>query len=337
MLKKCLLLALCVGFLSARVVVDSLGEKVQIPDEITRASPMIPVLLQISLMLAGEDKIIFNSPRMPPTPLMNKVFPKIQLNPNKSGSHSSSVETIIASNPQVAFGPVGAMFDENAKKQLEAAGIAVVNIHKFTTTDEIKQNVSIVGEIFGGKSVQKAREFNAYFDENVNFIRSKTAKIAPKKRVLSLSFRSGNFATISADDIGADYIRIAGGVNVSSELGKKDFKLSGTINEEQVIVFNPDVIITYTAQSAKAIRENPAFKGLKAIKNKQVFVVPAGVFLWGTRSAEGALQPLWLAKMLYPELFKDLNLEQKVREFYARFYNYDLSEAELKEILHPVR
>lgn len=332
MLKKFLLLALCVGLLSARIVVDSLGEKVQIPDEITRASPMIPVLLQIALMLGGEDKIIYNSPRMPPTPLMNKVFPKIQLNPNKSGSHSSSVETIIASNPQVAFGPVGVMFDENAKKQLEAASIVVVNIHKFSTTDEIKQNVSIVGEIFGGKSVQKAREFNAYFDENVNFVRNRTAKIAKKKRVLSLSFRSGNFATISADDIGADYIRIAGGINASSQ---GDFKVSTTINEEQVIVFNPDVIITYTAQSAKAIRENPAFKGLKAIESGQVFVVPAGVFLWGTRSAEGALQPLWLAKVLYPELFADLNLESKVREFYKRFYNYELSDDELELILNP--
>lgn len=334
MLKKILLLALCVGLLSARVVVDSYGKKVQVPETITRAMPMIPVLLQISLMLDNEDKIIFGSPRMPPTPLLNKVFPKIELNPNKSGVLSSSIESIIAANPQVVFGPVGLIFDENAKKQLEAAGIVVVNIHKFSTADEIKQNVSIVGEIFGGKSVQKAREFNAYFDENVKFVRSRTTKIAHKKRVLSLSFHSGNFNTIRADDIGAEYIRIAGGINASSQ---EDFKVSTTINEEQVLVFNPDIIITYTAQSAKAIRENLAFKTLKAIKNKQVFVVPSGVFLWGTRSAEGALQPLWLAKVLYPELFMDLNLEQKVREFYEKFYHYKLSDDEIKSILYPVR
>lgn len=334
MLKKILLLALCVGLLSARVVVDSYGKKVQVPDEITRAMPMIPVLLQISLMLDNEDKIIFGSPRMPPKPLLNKVFPKIELNPNKSGVLSSSVESIIAAKAQVVFGPVGLIFDENAKKQLEAAGIVVVNIHKFSTADEIKQNVSIVGEIFGGKSVQKAREFNAYFDKNVKFVRSRTAKIAHKKRVLSLSFHSGNFNTIRADDIGAEYIRIAGGINASSQ---EDFKVSTTINEEQVLVFNPDIIITYTAQSAKAIRENPAFKTLKAIKNKQVFVVPSGVFLWGTRSAEGALQPLWLAKVLYPELFEDLNLGQKVREFYEKFYHYKLSDEELESILNPVR
>lgn len=46
---------------------------------------------------------------------------------------------------------------------------------------------------------------------------------------------------------------------------------------------------------------------------------------------------MWLAKTLYPNEFKDLNLEQKTREFYKKFYNYDLSNEELKEILYPTR
>ena len=41
------------------------------------------------------------------------------------------------------------------------------------------------------------------------------------------------------------------------------------------------------------------------------------------------------AKILYSELFADLNLEAKVREFYAKFYDYDLSEDELELILNP--
>ena len=71
------------------------------------------------------------------------------------------------------------------------------------------------------------------------------------------------------------------------------------------------------------------------MQNEEIFVVPSGVYLWSARSAEGALYPLWLAKTFYPERFSDLNLEQKTREFYERFYNYKLSDSELKEILHP--
>lgn len=331
MLKKWSFLVLCIITLNAKVVLDSDGKRVQIPDDVQRATPIIGAFVQVSAMLGNEDKIISGATKLPP--LMGKIFPKIRTNANQSGLLGSSVETLIASKTQVVFGPVGMMFDENAKKQLEAAGIAVVKIDKFSTTEQIKQSVSKIAEIFGTQSISKAKEFNAYFDENIKFIRDRANTIQSKKRVLVLNFNSGNFSTISANDIGAEYISIAGGINLSSELNKDDFKISKTINEEQVIIFNPDIIITNSNQSQKQILKNPSFKNLKAIQNKQVFVVPSGVYLWSVRSAEGALQPLWLAKVLYPNAFEDLDLEQKTKEFYEKFYNYKLNAKELREIL----
>lgn len=53
------------------------------------------------------------------------------------------------------------------------------------------------------------------------------------------------------------------------------------------------------------------------------------------RSAEGALQPFWLAKIFYPEIFTELNLEDEVKKFYLKFYRHELSDEELKEILNP--
>ena len=337
MLKKFFILALSIGLLSARVVVDSYGKEVQIPDEITRASPLHHTGLQISLMLGNEDKLVFNQPRVPPTPLLDKVFPQIHLSPNKSGSSASSIETIIASKPQVAFGPTGLLFDENAKKQLEAAGIAVVTIHKFLRSiDEVKENVSIIAQIYGGKSIKKAKEFIAFTDENIKFVSQKTKNITSKKRVLSLSSRSGNLTAMGDKFVGAEYIKIAGGINVSKENIMLS-KVWNTINEEQVIIFNPDIIITYSQKDLDEILKIKSLKEVKAVKSKQIFIIPSGVFSWVPPNAEGTLQILWLAKMFYPNEFKDLNLESKVREFYERFYNYKLSNSELKEILNPVR
>ncbi|WP_258033171.1 ABC transporter substrate-binding protein [Campylobacter concisus] len=192
-----------------------------------------------------------------------------------------------------------------------------------------------MAEIWGEKSVKRAHEFNDYFNDNIKFVSQKIANLTPKKRVLVLNYNSGNFNTISSKDIGAEYISVAGGINLSSELSDDDFKISKAINEEQVIIFNPDIIITNSQKSADAIAKNASFAKLKAVQNGEIFVVPSGVYLWNVRSAEGALYPLWLAKTFYPEQFSDLNLEQKTREFYERFYNYKLSDSELKEILHP--
>jgi iron complex transport system substrate-binding protein len=60
-----------------------------------------------------------------------------------------------------------------------------------------------------------------------------------------------------------------------------------------------------------------------------------GVYLWCVRSSEGALQPLWAAKTLYPELFKDMDMNSEVKEFYKTFYNYDLNDNEADDILNP--
>lgn len=333
MFKKILFLAVMAVVLQARVVLDSDGKEVQIPDTIERATPMIGAFVQVSAMLGNEDRIISGATRLPP--LMAKIFPKIRTNDNQSGMLGSSVETLIASKTQVVFGPVGMMFDENAKKQLEAAGIAVVNVSKMSSVKEIQDSFSRIAEIWGGQSVQRAKEFNAYFDENVKFASERTAKIEPKKRVLVLNFNSGNFSTISSSDIGAEYIKIAGGINLSSEIGKEDFKISKALNEEQVIIFNPDVIITNSRQSAEQIAKNPSFAQLKAVRGGQIFVVPSGVYLWSVRSAEGALYPLWLGKVFYPSAFSDLDMAQKTREFYEKFYNYRLSDEELEAILNP--
>ena len=48
---------------------------------------------------------------------------------------------------------------------------------------------------------------------------------------------------------------------------------------------------------------------------------------------EEALQILWAAKMLNPDVFADLDLEAKVKDFYAKYYGYELSDDEAAKIL----
>ena len=337
-MKKILLILLAFALtMQAKIVLDTEGNKIEIPDEITFAMPLVTPMVQIAAMLGNEDKIISGSTKLPP--IMTKIFPKIRTNNNPSGMMVSSVETIIAAKPQVVFGPTDYLLGEQGTKQLRAAGIPVVNTVAFrniATINEIKQSVTLIGAIFGGESVKKASEFNAYFDENIKFVQKRTAKIAKKKRVLVLDYKQGHYTTNEAGYMSAAFVVISGGENVSSKASKEDM-LSKYINEEQVIVYNPDTIITHTEEGREKILSNPAFKSLKAVKAGQVFTVPSGLHIWTARSAETALCPLWLAKVLYPELFKDISIEQKTREFYKRFYNYDLNADELKEILYPTK
>jgi iron complex transport system substrate-binding protein len=52
-------------------------------------------------------------------------------------------------------------------------------------------------------------------------------------------------------------------------------------------------------------------------------------------SPEGIIGLLFMAKKLHPDKFSGLNMENEVREFYAKWYNYRLSNEEVNQILNP--
>ena len=109
------------------------------------------------------------------------------------------------------------------------------------------------------------------------------------------------------------------------------------LNAEEIININPDVIIIGRAKSPKAIEEvyaNKVYAGTNAVKTKKVFVNPAGVFSWDRYGAEGALQILWAAKTLHPDLFKDLDIVAQTKKFYKDFLHYDLTDKEVGYILN---
>ena len=86
--------------------------------------------------------------------------------------------------------------------------------------------------------------------------------------------------------------------------------------------------------NAEKIYENNAYAVTNAVKNKRVYVTPAGVFSWDRYGAEGALQILWVAKTLHPEIFKDIDIAAETKKFYKEFLHYELSDDEVNYILN---
>ena len=147
-----------------------------------------------------------------------------------------------------------------------------------------------------------------------------------------MSVGAGAYTAMSDNFAMASYIKIAGGINVGASLPKTVWN---QVNEEQILIFDPDIIITNSSESVAQILANPAFKWLKAVKTGQIFVLPSGVFWWGVPNGEGILDVFFFAKTFYPELFADLDVEAKVREFYEKFYDYKLSDEEIRVIFNP--
>jgi len=105
------------------------------------------------------------------------------------------------------------------------------------------------------------------------------------------------------------------------------------INIEQLLVWNPDVILVWSAHERQLLLSDSRFRDLTAVRDKAVIVVPFGAHAWTHATPEQAVAILWLAKLLYPDRFADLDMQQEAQAFYKRFFHTDLTTAQLREIL----
>ena len=128
-----------------------------------------------------------------------------------------------------------------------------------------------------------------------------------------------------------EWIEQAGGVNAIDE-GKNLMQ----ITLEAIVKADPDVIIiggNGNVQSVQTLMADKKWSGIKAVKNHTVYANPLGTFPWDRYSGEEALQLLWAAAKLHPQLFRDLDMVKETKAFYKDFYNFTLSDDQAKQIL----
>jgi iron complex transport system substrate-binding protein len=107
-----------------------------------------------------------------------------------------------------------------------------------------------------------------------------------------------------------------------------------TVSIEQVLLWNPDVIITIDQEFAASVRKDPVWAPVKAVNAGRVHLSPKLPFGWvdfppGINRLIGLW---WLAKILYPEQFPE-DLRRLTRDFYQQFYNVTLSTPQLERVL----
>jgi iron complex transport system substrate-binding protein len=106
------------------------------------------------------------------------------------------------------------------------------------------------------------------------------------------------------------------------------------VSIEQVLLWNPDVIITIDQDFAANVRSDPAWAPVKAVRDGRVHLSPKLPFGWVDfpPCVNRLIGLWWLAKILYPDTFPE-DLRALTRDFYARFYHVTLSDAQIDRVL----
>lgn len=313
-------------------IVESVSGPVKIPASPQRIANLWNANNEIMLMMGGGDKLVATTTYVKNLASFKKVYPRINdvAAPFNSTSGDTNIEELLKVQPDLII----AFAQDKSLDKLKELNIPVVTSN-FTDFDGLKKTVRLVGEVLGEDGVKRANEYIAYLEGNFKRVTDITSKIPESERV-KVYFTQGFLATDGRNSMAEAWIEAAGGINVAA----KDIEgLRKTVNFEQILKWNPDIIVNATppwSEVSKAVKDmvnDPKWKGIKAVQENRVYTNPIGVFQWDRYCGEQAMQILWAAKMFYPDKFADLDLKQETKNFYKKFFDYDLSDAEVNEIL----
>ena len=252
-----------------------------------------------------------------------------------------NLEELLRLRPDVYFYR-GEQVDE--EEIILGSGIPAIAVRTLTLADgnsleTLNSWLELLGTIFDVE--ERAEEIIRYGNEALGMITSRLWVVPEEYRPRALMlFRHGeNEMKVSGSGFfGQWWLEATGAINVAEEL-----KRIPSVDMEQIYKWNPEIIYisNFTTTMPEDLFNNTIdgqdWSQVDAVINGRVYKIPMGIYRWFPPSADTPLMLKWLAQKHHPEVFGDYCMEEEIREFYARFYGYNLSDEQIQMILNPVR
>ncbi|MCJ2089383.1 iron ABC transporter substrate-binding protein [Methylobacterium sp. E-005] len=331
----CLLLLClaCPGAVAARPFTDAAGRTVELPDRIERVLPAGPPAAVLLYTLApdrlagwvsapGPEALPFLDPRARALPAYGRLT-------GRRGT--ANVEAVLAAKPDliVDSGSLGPTYASLADRVQAQTGIPYILLDgRFTRMPETFRQL---GAALGRQD--EADALAAYADALTGTVAKAIGPI-PEDRRPSVYYARGprGLETGFSGSINTEVLEAAGGRNVAQG---GDGRL-GTVSPEQILAWNPDVIVTLDPAFAAAVRTDPLWHDTKAVKTGRIYLAPQQPFPWfdAPPGVNRLIGLRWLAGLLHPNLFPQ-PMPEVVRDFYHRFYHVDLDAGQAAALLAP--
>lgn len=269
---------------------DRAGNDIAIPAEITKVISLAPATTQIIESLGMMDTLIAVDTQTPLYVEGVSELPQFDM-------MQPDIEQIAALQPDVVFTSGMSYVEDNPFAVLADMGICVIEIPSSSSIEAVKEDI-----VFTAACLGKAAEGQAIVDEmqaGIDEIAAIGAGIEEEKTVLFeiaalpyiYSFGSGTFLD--------EMINLIGAKNV---LADQDGWLS--VNEEDAVAANPDVILTnvnYIEDSVGEILSRAGWDAVTAVANKDVHYIDNAKSSLPNQYIVDAL--IEMAVAVYPEAY----------------------------------
>ncbi|MFD0896354.1 ABC transporter substrate-binding protein [Loigolactobacillus binensis] len=327
-------------------ITDQAGDKVTVPKKIKRiaVAGILPLPSFLTVFFNSASKLV-GIPKASmiaaKSGLLSELYPDIlKAKTNYDNGDTVNTEELKKLNPDVVFYSAN---NPALKKQLKNAGFTAVGISvdkwHYNTIETQKHWIALLSKMFPQNN--KAKIVNNYSDKMYNLVQKRVKNIsADKKQKVFFLFQYSNsmIATSSDKFFGQYWADAVGATNVGETLKTDN---ATTVNMEQIYKWNPQKIFitNFTTAQPNDLYNNKIgnydWSKVAAVKNKQVYKMPLGMYRSYTPGVDTPITLLWMAKTVYPDQFKDINIIKETKTYYKKVFNVNLTDKQAQKIFTP--
>ena len=331
-----------------RIVVDANGAKVEVPEKIERVvvTNILPLASAVAVYLNDGSRIVGMHPASysaAKNGLLGELYPEVlKADTGFIQGASLNIEALMALRPDVVLvnAPDRRMIDMTRGAGLAAFGISPSKWH-YDVIETHNRWMQSLAQLFpeakgkGELIEKKSREIaKMVADRTKDLPREERARI-----LFIFRYDAKSLVTSGKNFFGQYWCDAVGGINVAEGITADNS--NAVIGMEEVYGYDPDVIFitNFTAALPEDIYGSKIggddWSPVKAVREKRVYKMPLGIYRSYTPSADTPLTLLWMAKRVYPERFKDVDLTTEVKKYYQTVFGVSLTEKQISRMFSP--
>ncbi|MCA1454642.1 iron ABC transporter substrate-binding protein [Bradyrhizobium sp. BRP22] len=313
----------------AASITDAAGRVITIPETVMRVFPAGPPAAILLYTLAPD--LLLGWPRANRAEECAFMLPEICTRPEvgrlTGRGNTANLESVLALKPDLLLdvGSTTPTFASLAARVQEQTGIP------YALLDGRFEATASAYRLLGALTHRDAEPFAAYSETTLATIKARIDRVPEDQRPRVYYARGPRgLETGLGGSINVETIEFLGARNVAAETRGG----LATVSVEQVLVWNPQVIVTIDRDFAANVQNDAQWRQVDAVRAGRVHLAPKLPFGWVDfpPSVNRLIGLWWLAKILYPDHF-DEDVRGLTRDFYSRFYHVTPSDADIDRVL----
>lgn len=312
-------------------VTDAAGNVVEVPADLTKiAVTPLPWSSVIYAIDGSSDRMVSINPGAMKAYTGN-FFEKLDSHYGELDTSNIGKDFSVNMEEMVKAGVQAVViwdYQTDEAKQLADLGIAPIMV-KNETVEELQNSFKAIGQLLGKEN--RAQEFIDLYGKTYDRIQSYQDKVSGATKPKVLYLRNTELKLQGNDNFIKEALELAGADNVAADISD--------ITMEEILKINPDIILLswFDEFVPGDLYENKIdgqdWSSVNAVINKKVYKTPLGIYRWDAPGVETPLMMMWLATLIQPDIFSDIDLEQEVKDYFTNYFQYTLTDEDMAQIM----